>query len=149
MPDLPAQGASDGQGAHLVLYDGVCGLCNRLLRFLFTHDRRGVFRYASLQSALGKATVERWGGNPEDLNSFYVVADFRTQQARAFVRSDAAMFVAGELNWPWRAARIARVFPRAIRNLAYDAIARSRYRIFGRYDECPIPTEEMRRRFVE
>lgn len=136
-------------GAHLVLYDGVCGLCNRLVRFLFRHDRRAVFCYASLQSALGRETVGRWGGNPDDLNSFYVVADFRTAEARVFVRSDAAVFVAGELDWPWRATRVARFLPRSVRNRLYDAIARSRYRIFGRYDQCPIPSEEMRRRFLE
>ena len=132
-----------------MLYDGVCGLCNRLLQFLFTHDRRALFCYASLQSALGRETVERWGGNPDDLSSLYVVADFRTAQARVFVRSDAAVFVAGELDWPWRAVRIARFLPSSVRNRVYDAIARSRYRIFGRYDECPIASEEMRHRFVE
>ena len=132
-----------------MLYDGVCGLCNRLLRFVFTHDHRAVFCYASLQSALGRKTVERWGRNPDDLSSLYVVADFRTAQARVLVRSDAVLFVAGELDWPWRATSIARFLPRPIRNRAYDVIARSRYRIFGRYDECPIPNEDMRRRFVE
>lgn len=149
MADSPAQGPLSGEGTHLVLYDGVCGLCNRLLRFLFTHDHRAVFCYASLQSPRGKTTVERWGGNPEDLNSFYVVADFRTPQARVFVRSEAALFVARQLGWPWRATRIARFLPQLVRNRLYDAIARSRYRIFGRYDECLMPSEEMRRRFVE
>ena len=148
MADSLAQDPPSAEGTHLVLYDGVCGLCNRLLQFLFTHDHRAVFCYASLQSAFGKATVERWGGNPDDLNSFYVIADFRTAQARVFVRSDAAVFVAGELGWPWRGTRVARFLPQPVRNRLYDAIARSRYRIFGRYDQCAIPREEMRRRFV-
>ena len=149
MAEALAQALTRPSGTHLVLYDGVCGLCNRLLQFLFKHDRRAAFCYASLQSPLGKATVEQWGGNPDDLNSFYVVADFRTPQARVFVRGDAAVFVAGELDWPWKVTRVARFIPRPFRNRVYDAIARSRYRIFGRYDQCPIPSEAMKRRFAE
>jgi predicted DCC family thiol-disulfide oxidoreductase YuxK len=137
------------QGAHLVLYDGVCGLCNQLVQFLLTHDRGDVFMFASLQSATGKALVARWGGNPEDLSSFYVVADFRTADARVVTKSDAALFLAQELGWPWTLARVARVLPRAIRDRLYDVIARSRYRVFGRYEQCQIPSEESRNRFVE
>jgi predicted DCC family thiol-disulfide oxidoreductase YuxK len=137
------------EGKHLVLYDGVCGLCNRLLQFLFRHDRRAVFSFASLQSATGRATVARWGGNPDELSSFYVVADFRTPHARVFTRSDAALFVADTLPWPWRAMRVGAIVPKRVRDRIYDAVARSRYRIFGRYDQCLIPGPELRRRFVD
>jgi predicted DCC family thiol-disulfide oxidoreductase YuxK len=132
-----------------VLYDGVCGLCNRLLQFLLKHDHRAVFCFASLQSATGKAMVARWGGDPEDLSSFYVVADFRTPDARVVTKSDAALFVAGRLGWPWKLTRVAGVIPKAVRDRLYDVIARSRYRIFGRYEQCLIPSEESRSRFVE
>ena len=145
----PAQAPSPSQGVHLVLYDGVCGLCDRLLQFLLEHDHRAVFSFASLQSATGKATVERWGGNPEDLASFYVVADFRTPEARAVTKSDAALFVARELGWPWKLARAVRVLPLALRDRLYDVIARSRYRVFGRYEQCRTPSEASRSRFVE
>jgi predicted DCC family thiol-disulfide oxidoreductase YuxK len=144
-----AQEPLSSEGAHLVLYDGVCGLCNRLLQFLFRHDRRAVFRFASLQSATGRETVSRWGGDPDDLDSFHVVANFRTPTARALKRSDAALFVIGELPWPWKALRIATFLPLGVRNRMYDAIARSRYRMFGRYEQCVIPSEELRRRFVD
>lgn len=134
---------------HLVLYDGVCGLCHRLLRFLLRHDRRAVFCFASLQSVTGRAMVARYGGNPDDPDSFHVIADFRGADARAIRKSDAAVFVAGQLGWPWKGLRAAGVIPAPIRDLCYDAIARSRYRIFGRYDECLVPSEEFRSRFVE
>ena len=143
------QAPSAGQGAHLVLYDGVCGLCNRLLQFLLKHDRREVFSFAALQSDTGKRMVARSGGDPEELTSFYVVADFRTPGARVFTRSDAAVFVASQLGWPWKAMSIARWLPKVVRNRAYDLIARSRYRMFGRYEQCLLPTPEHRRRFVE
>jgi predicted DCC family thiol-disulfide oxidoreductase YuxK len=149
MVDSGAQPPSAGGGAHLVLYDGVCGLCNRLLQFLLRHDHRGVFSFASLQSAVGQATVERSGGNPRDLTSFYVVADYQTPASRVLTRSDAALFVASQLGWPWRAARWMRWVPKGIRDRAYDLIARHRYRVFGRYDRCLIPSPEFRGRFID
>ena len=148
-PVLPAHEPARPHGAHLVLYDGVCGLCDRMLQFLLRHDRRAVFRFASLQSETGKAMVARWGGDPEDLTSFYVVADFQTEKEYAVTRSDAVLFVVRQLGWPWNLALAGSVLPRPLRNRMYDAIARSRYRVFGRYEQCLIPTEESRSRFVE
>ena len=84
---------------------GICGLCSRLLQFLLRHDRRHVFSFASLQSPVGQSMVERNGGNPGELTSFYVIADYQTASSRVFTRSDAALFVAGALGWPWKAAR--------------------------------------------
>ena len=134
---------------HLVLYDGVCGLCSRLLQFLLHHDRRHVFSFASLQSPVGQSIVERSGGNPCDLTSFYVVADYRTAASHVFTKSDAALFVAGALGWPWKALGLTRVVPQGIRDRLYDVVARSRYRVFGRYDRCLVPRPEFRIRFID
>jgi predicted DCC family thiol-disulfide oxidoreductase YuxK len=141
--------AQSAVGAHLVLYDGVCGLCSRLLRFVLRHDRGRVFSFASLQSAVGRSVVERSGGNPAELTSFYVVADYQTGASRVFTRSDAALFVAGALGWPWRAAQVVRFLPHAIRDGVYDMVARSRYRVFGRDDRCLVPSPEFRARFID
>ena len=149
MAMFTAQATPGTEGAHLVLYDGVCGLCNRLLQFLLRHDRRAVFCFASLQSATGREMVVRYGGNPDDPDSFQVVADFREPGARALTKSDAAVFVASQLGWPWKGLSAAGTLPAPLRDFVYDAIARSRYRIFGRYDECLLPSEEFRSRFVE
>jgi predicted DCC family thiol-disulfide oxidoreductase YuxK len=149
MADSPAQATSAAPGAHLVLYDGVCGLCDRLLQFLLKHDHRAVFKFASLQSATGQAMVARCGGNPEELNSFYVFADYRTEDARVFRKSSAALFVAGELGWPWKAMRAAAILPTPVLDRLYDVIARTRYRLFGRHELCMMPRPEFRSRFVE
>ncbi len=149
MVDSLAQPIPAGGGTHLVLYDGVCGLCNRLLQFLLRHDHRRVFSFASLQSAVGQATVERSGGNPRDLTSFYVVADYKTTASRVLTRSDAALFVASELGWPWRSAQWLRSVPNGIRDRVYDLIARHRYQVFGRYERCVIPSPEFRGRFID
>ena len=149
MADSHAQGPPHAEAVHLVLYDGVCGLCSSLLQFLLTHDRRGVFAFASLQSRTGKAVVERLGGGPAELTSFYVLANYRTDRSRTLARNKAALFVAGQLGWPWKAAVIARVLPGAVLDRAYDVIARNRYRVFGRYEQCLTPRPEFRGRFVE
>jgi predicted DCC family thiol-disulfide oxidoreductase YuxK len=132
-----------------VLYDGVCVLCNRLLQFLLKHDRRAVFTFASLQSDAGKAMVARLGGDPDELTSFYVVADYRGNHARILSRSRAALFVAGELGWPWKGAALMRVLPTAMLDRVYDVVARTRYRLFGRFEHCTIPPAEYRRRFID
>lgn len=136
-------------GTHLVLYDGVCGLCNRLLQFLLRNDRRQVFNFASLQSAVGRSIVERSGGNPAELTSFYVVADYQTAPSRVFTRSEAALFVADALRWPWKAAQLIRFVPQAVRDRAYDVVARSRYRACGRHDRCLVPSPKSRGRFID
>jgi predicted DCC family thiol-disulfide oxidoreductase YuxK len=144
-----AQSRSASAGAHLVLYDGVCGLCSRLLQFVLRHDPRQVFDFASLQSTLGQSIVERSGGSPSELTSFYVVAWYRTSSPRVLTRSDAALFVAGALGWPWNAARLIRFLPRRMRDGAYDVVARNRYRVFGRNERCLVPRPEFRRRFID
>ena len=148
MRDAAAQ-ARDGLGQHLVLYDGVCGLCSRLVQFLLARDRHGVFDFASLQSATGSALVEQAGGNPGELTSFYVVENYRTPQARAFTRGRAALFVAGELGWPWKLLRVLAVLPTTVVDCAYDSAARWRYALFGRRAKCLVPAPEFRRRFID
>ena len=133
----------------MVLYDGLCGLCSRLLQFLLRHDRRCAFTFASLQSKVGQCMVERSGGVLGELTTFYVFADYRTATSRVFTRSDAALFVAGELGWPWRVMRLMRVVPKGVRDRAYDLVARSRYRVFGRYECCLMPCSEFRSRFID
>jgi predicted DCC family thiol-disulfide oxidoreductase YuxK len=145
----PVQVPPAAEGAHLVLYDGVCGLCSRLLQFLLEHDRRAVFSFASLQSAVGRGIVERFGGNPNELASFHVVAHYRATHAQMFSRSNAALFVAGQLGWPWKMAILLRILPTAILDHVYNVVARSRYRVFGRYERCMTPRPEFRGRFVE
>ena len=135
---------SAAEGVHLVLYDGVCALCSRLHQFLLKHDHRAVFTFASLQSVTGRAIVERFGGNPRELTSFYVLANYRTGRAQIFSRSSAALFAAGELAWPWKWAVLMRVLPPAVLDCVYDVVAR-----IGRHEQCLTPRPELRSRFVE
>jgi predicted DCC family thiol-disulfide oxidoreductase YuxK len=138
-----------GSGDHLVLYDGVCGLCNRLTRFILANDRRRVFDFASLQSEVGRAYAKRFGGDPDNLTSFYVIANYRQATARLRARSRAALFVARALGWPWKAASALTVLPTGVLDPLYKLVARHRYEVFGQTEQCMIPKPEYRSRFID
>jgi predicted DCC family thiol-disulfide oxidoreductase YuxK len=134
----------------ILLYDGVCGFCNRLVQFILRHDSKAVFRFASLQSPLAVRILTRNGANPTDIDTFYLVLSYNEAGERLLPRSDAVIYVLGRLGGVWRGvAVIVGVLPRFLRDWVYNTIARNRYRIFGRYDTCPIPSEETRERFLD
>lgn len=137
------------EGRHLILFDGVCGLCDHLVQFVLKRDRQGVFRFASLQSRVGREAVVQAGGDPSVLTTMYVVADFQRRGQRTLTKSQAALFVVDQLGWPWRLALAARVVPRPLLDPVYDLVARFRYRLFGRVEHCVVPTPEFRQRFLE
>jgi predicted DCC family thiol-disulfide oxidoreductase YuxK len=138
-----------GSGVHLVLFDGVCGLCDRLVQFTLQHDRRAVFDFASLQSATGHEILRAKGRDIHDLTTFLVVVNYQTIDRRVLVKSDAALFLLGELGWPWRAARLFQRLPHVISNPLYDVIARNRYRLFGKRERCRLPAGGVRTRFID
>ena len=83
------------------------------------------------------------------MNTLYVVSDYKTAAPRLLSKGRAALFVAGIVGWPWKAASVLGVLPGGLLDRAYDLVARYRYRLFGRYDQCVIPRPEHRARFVE
>ena len=133
----------------VMLYDGVCGLCNGTVQFVLRHDRKKVFRFAPLQGAFAATLLGKKGVNAADLSSFYIVV-FREEKEVLLKRSDAAVFVMEELPGAWPAVgRVLRLVPRPLRDWGYSVIARSRYQLFGKYETCPIPSENDRERFIE
>jgi len=134
----------------ILLYDGVCGLCNRFVQFTLRHDRSAAFRFAALQGPLAAGILARHGVNSSDLDTVYVVLNRDQPDESLLARSDAVLFVLQQLGGIWRpAARVFRLIPRMLRNWVYQLVARNRYRLFGRYDSCPLPTEETRGRFLD
>jgi len=149
MTERGAQESAGGAGQHLLLYDGVCGLCDHLVQFVLARDPGGRFDFAPLQSATGRAAVAREGGDPDALTSFYVVRDYRTGHARSLVKARAALFVARSLGLPWSLAAVFGVLPTVVLDWGYDLVAGYRYRVFGRFDQCVLPRPEQRKRFVD
>ncbi len=124
-----------------LFYDGTCGLCDRTVRWLLRADHRGVLRFAALQGQ----TAQRRLPEPliRDLDSL-VLADGE----RVLVRSDAVLEALAHLEgWRW-VARLLRIIPRPLRDRLYTAVARRRYRWFGRMDQCRAPAPEVRARFL-
>jgi predicted DCC family thiol-disulfide oxidoreductase YuxK len=134
----------------ILLYDGICGLCNRFVQFILRHDRNAVFRFASLQSTLAARTLARHDANLSDLDTVYVVLNHELPDELLLSRSDAVLFVLKRLGGPWRpAASLLQLVPKFLRNTAYNTIARHRYRLFGRFETCMLPSDEDRSRFLD
>jgi len=143
-------------GHPLILYDGVCGLCNRFVRFALRHDRKAMFRFASLQSRLAARLLAARDINPAALDTFYVLRNFNGEntsilpEAALLSRSDAVLFVLQELGGFWRAVAAALgFFPRSLREFGYRVVAHHRYRVFGRHAICPVPDPSVRSRFLD
>jgi len=132
----------------VLLYDGLCGFCDGTVQFLLRHDRRGTLRFSTLQGDFARAVIAR---HPEvaGVDSLVLVEPDGVSGETVYVRSEGALRVARYLGGAWHLTRIVAIVPRVLRDWAYDAFARVRYRVFGRYDSCPIPTPEQRARFID
>jgi predicted DCC family thiol-disulfide oxidoreductase YuxK len=128
---------------NLILFDGVCNLCSALVQFVIHHDPAAKFRFAAIQSEIGREIFQSHGLDPADLHTFVLIA-----KERMFLRSDAAIEVVSRFGGAWTICKIFRFVPRALRNAIYSFIARNRYRWFGRKEVCMIPTPEMKERFL-
>lgn len=134
--------------APVLLYDGICGVCNAAVRTILRFDRRGTLRFAALDSDIARDVI---GRHPElrDVDSAVYVRHLGAAGETAHAHSDALLRVADYLGGPWRMAAVARIVPRPVRDWAYKRFAAVRYRIGGRYDTCPVPTPDVRRRFLD
>ena len=134
----------------IILYDGVCGLCNRLVQFLLKHDKDGRMRFASLQSEFAEKVLARHAIDAKDLDTVNVVENYDQPGERVLQRSDAILRAGRELGGFWGASSsIARVVPRALRDVVYGFVATNRYRVFGKYDTCMLPDPSQRSRFLD
>ena len=133
----------------IVLYDGICGLCNRLVQFLLKRDTHDRFRFASLQSEFANNLLTHHGLDPNDLDTVYVVKDHGQSDERLLARSDAVLFMLTQLGGFWQVARLARALPGALRDTVYKVVARNRYRIFGKYESCMLPEAKHRAKFLD
>ena len=127
----------------LILFDGVCNLCNALVQFVIRHDPKGKFHFAAIQSAIGRKIFQKYGLDPADLQTFVFISG-----SRLFLRSSAAIAVLSRFGGAWRMCAIFWLVPRFLRDAIYSTIARNRYRWFGRKDTCMIPTPEIEKRFL-
>jgi predicted DCC family thiol-disulfide oxidoreductase YuxK len=133
----------------VLLYDGLCGFCNGTVQFVLRHDRRGTMRFATLQGEFARQVIAR---HPDlaSVDSLILLEKSTTTDAEAVsARSSAVLGVARYLGGPWNVVRVFVIIPLFLRDWAYDVFARFRYRLFGRYDRCPVPSAAERARFID
>ena len=128
----------------VILFDGVCNLCNGFVQFVITRDPTARFSFASLQSNAASTLLDR-SRLAAPLPDSIVLVD----GDRVFTKSTAALRIAKGLGFPWMLAYAGIAVPKPLRDAVYDRLARNRYRWFGKRDVCMIPTPELRRRFLD
>ena len=133
----------------IILYDGVCGLCNRFVQFVLRHDHEDRFRFAALQSDFARTLLKRHALNPDLLDTVYLVFDCGQSTERLLSRNEAASAVLRELGGIWRlCANLLDLLPQRFRDWRYTVVARNRYRFFGKYETCPLPKEKDQHKFL-
>ncbi len=128
----------------LILFDGVCNLCNGAIQFVIKRDKKDTFRYAALQSDIGLQLMQERGIDPSKMDSIILIEP----GVAYFTKSDAALRIGQDFGGLWKAIALLTWIPRPIRDGIYDIIAKNRYRWFGRKDACMIPTPELQAKFL-
>lgn len=127
----------------IIMFDGVCKLCNRWSRFIIRFDKRRRFKLCAMQSEQGQNILRRLGYPLDHFETLLLVQGDRTLE-----KSNAFIAIMAQLNFPWPLFAIIKIVPRAIRDWCYDRIALNRYRLFGKYDHCLLATPDHEQRFL-
>lgn len=142
---------STAEPHHLVaLYDGDCGLCAKLVQFILPRDTKDAFRFAPLQSEYGQAALTRHGRPTHDFDTFVLITRPGASDEQVLDRSTAALAIMRRLGGLWPVAGVlGMIWPRFIRDLVYNLVAKNRFRFYGRGpDHCMIPSKENRAKFL-
>lgn len=127
----------------IVIFDGVCNLCNASIDFIIRHDKVGHFKVTANQHERGRQILLEQGVNPDEVETLYLYEGGKLHE-----RSTAALKIAHGLGFPWSLAYSFMIVPKGIRDAVYKVIAKNRYRWFGKKETCRLPTPEERARFV-
>jgi predicted DCC family thiol-disulfide oxidoreductase YuxK len=128
----------------LVLFDGVCNLCDWSIRFILSHEAGPEIRFAAIQSEIGQSVLETLQLRVTAANTIVFIAG-----GEVSIQSGAIIRIAGYLRPPWKWIQVLRFMPRVIRDFGYDLLARNRYRLFGKNEQCYVPTPETHGRFLD
>lgn len=128
----------------IVLFDGVCNLCNKAVTYIINHDSEDQFRFAALQSDIGKKLLKEHDINPEEIDSIILIQD-----GMSFIKASAAIRIAKHLSGATSLLYGFIIFPKFITNSIYDLVAGNRYSWFGKKDNCMIPTPDLKSKFLD
>ena len=138
MIDLP-------ENKKIILFDGVCNLCETSVQFIIKHDPKDIFRFVSLQSDLGKKILDHIGIKNSNLDSIILYEP----EIAYYYKSTAALQIAKNLDGIWHYGTIFRIIPTGLRNYIYDFVAKNRYKWYGKKESCMIPTAELKSKFLD
>ncbi len=127
----------------VIVFDGVCNACNVWVRFLIARDPAARLRFARVRSDYGAEVLAACGESPDDPSTVVLV-----DGDRHYLRSEAVLRAVAALGGGWRAVLVLTIVPRVVRDAAYTAFARRRYRWFGRSDVCQVPRADVAERFL-
>jgi len=127
----------------IILFDGVCNLCNSSVNFIIDRDAKNIFRFASLQSEVGQKILSKFGLNGNEFDSIILISD-----NKYFIKSTAAINISKDLKFPWKLSVVFLIIPVFLRDYLYDILAKNRYKWFGRKDSCRIPDPEIKNKFL-
>ena len=138
MIDLP-------ENKKLILFDGVCNLCNSSIQYVLKYDKKDIFMFAPLQGSVAQQIIQQYQIDTDKTDSILLYSP----DNGVVYKSTAALKVASHLGFPRNVLSVFLIVPAFIRNWVYDYIARNRYRWYGKKDECMIPTPELKSKFLE
>jgi predicted DCC family thiol-disulfide oxidoreductase YuxK len=127
---------------HIVLFDDVCVLCNSFAKFIINKDKKDIIRFSALQSQTAVAFNDKL---VQQIDSIVLIENSK----KIFYKSDAVIKIFAILNYPTWFCKILEFIPKSIRDFIYDNVAKRRYKVFGKYEQCPIPPSEIRHKFLD
>ena len=128
----------------LILFDGVCNLCDASVQYVIKHDKNDLFRYTTLQGEVGQAIIKKYGVDTDKMDSILL---YSPENGISY-KSTAALKIASKLGFPMHLMVVFLIVPAFIRNWVYDYIAKNRYKWYGKKEECMIPTKELKSKFL-
>ena len=141
------------QGYTIIFYDGICGLCDSFVQFVLKHSQASKFLFCTLQSEFAAKLLAKYGESNIDLDTVFVLTDYNLPTSKLLKKSRAIFRVLEECHMPWYTPlywlTAFKILPDFILDIGYDFIASIRYKIFGRYDTCLVPTPEWRDKFID
>lgn len=132
-------------GKKIILFDGVCNLCNSTINFIIQRDKKDIFRYASLQSEIGRKLIAERNIDTNKLDSILLI----DPKVAYYYKSTAALQIAKQLSGLYPLLSVFLIFPAFFRDWIYDTIAKNRYKWFGKKESCMIPTPELKALFLD
>lgn len=134
------------EGKKIILFDGVCNLCNSAVAFIIKRDKNDMFRFASLQSDIGQRFIKELGIDTSKVDSILLI---EPKESKYYHKSTAALQIAKQLSGVFPILSVFLILPKFLRDWVYDIIAKNRYKWFGKKDSCLIPTPELRALFID